>query len=256
MSNTASWVELMHFRVLGFRTCLSSSPSPGNGTEVLLPHNPHCREFSKLCWVAPHLCILISTGEVEASSLGRTAPGVSLHRARGCERLTGKAACTSVGSLQPALPPSSQLLVVLQRLVCMNMPLNSDGTVTFNATLFALVRTALKIKTEGMKADVCFPSMGNRLLVLQSARCAPFPALSEDLRAPCWWGKTLCSNPQLYISVGPETMGTCTGMRPSLEVVCVATMMSKPMPPQLCNFTVQLGSTSDPVPIPASALSC
>lgn len=36
-----------------------------------------------------------------------------------------------------------------QRLVSMNMPLNSDGTVTFNATLFALVRTALKIKTEG-----------------------------------------------------------------------------------------------------------
>uniref|UniRef100_A0A672P2V9 Voltage-dependent L-type calcium channel subunit alpha-1F-like n=1 Tax=Sinocyclocheilus grahami TaxID=75366 RepID=A0A672P2V9_SINGR len=34
-------------------------------------------------------------------------------------------------------------------LVAMNMPLNSDGTVTFNATLFALVRTALKIKTEG-----------------------------------------------------------------------------------------------------------
>lgn len=33
----------------------------------------------------------------------------------------------------------------------MNMPLNSDGTVTFNATLFALVRTALKIKTEGTK---------------------------------------------------------------------------------------------------------
>ena len=32
----------------------------------------------------------------------------------------------------------------------MNVPLNSDGTVTFNATLFALVRTSLKIKTEGM----------------------------------------------------------------------------------------------------------
>ncbi|EGW06086.1 Voltage-dependent L-type calcium channel subunit alpha-1F [Cricetulus griseus] len=31
----------------------------------------------------------------------------------------------------------------------MNVPLNSDGTVTFNATLFALVRTSLKIKTEG-----------------------------------------------------------------------------------------------------------
>lgn len=29
------------------------------------------------------------------------------------------------------------------------MPLNSDGTVMFNATLFALVRTSLKIKTEG-----------------------------------------------------------------------------------------------------------
>ncbi|KAM8830836.1 dihydropyridine-sensitive L-type skeletal muscle calcium channel subunit alpha-1-like [Synchiropus picturatus] len=36
-----------------------------------------------------------------------------------------------------------------KRLVGMNMPLNGDGTVTFNATLFALVRTALKIKTEG-----------------------------------------------------------------------------------------------------------
>lgn len=36
-----------------------------------------------------------------------------------------------------------------QRLVSMNMPLNSDGTVMFNATLFALVRTSLKIKTEG-----------------------------------------------------------------------------------------------------------
>jgi hypothetical protein len=38
---------------------------------------------------------------------------------------------------------------VLQRLVSMNMPLNSDGTVMFNATLFALVRTSLRIKTEG-----------------------------------------------------------------------------------------------------------
>ncbi|XP_048873398.1 calcium channel, voltage-dependent, L type, alpha 1F subunit isoform X2 [Brienomyrus brachyistius] len=39
--------------------------------------------------------------------------------------------------------------VACKRLVAMNMPLNSDGTVTFNATLFALVRTALKIKAEG-----------------------------------------------------------------------------------------------------------
>uniref|UniRef100_A0A8C9YJW3 Voltage-dependent L-type calcium channel subunit alpha n=1 Tax=Sander lucioperca TaxID=283035 RepID=A0A8C9YJW3_SANLU len=39
--------------------------------------------------------------------------------------------------------------IYFTRLVAMNMPLNSDGTVMFNATLFALVRTALKIKTEG-----------------------------------------------------------------------------------------------------------
>jgi hypothetical protein len=34
----------------------------------------------------------------------------------------------------------------------MNVPLHSDGTVTFNATLFALVRTSLKIKTDGQPA--------------------------------------------------------------------------------------------------------
>uniref|UniRef100_UPI0037E7AF9C voltage-dependent L-type calcium channel subunit alpha-1D n=1 Tax=Semicossyphus pulcher TaxID=241346 RepID=UPI0037E7AF9C len=39
--------------------------------------------------------------------------------------------------------------VACRRLVAMNVPLHSDGTVTFNATLFALVRTSLKIKTEG-----------------------------------------------------------------------------------------------------------
>ena len=37
----------------------------------------------------------------------------------------------------------------MQRLVSMNMPLNSDGTVMFNATLFAVVRTSLHIYTEG-----------------------------------------------------------------------------------------------------------
>ncbi|CAF4117037.1 unnamed protein product [Rotaria sp. Silwood2] len=36
-----------------------------------------------------------------------------------------------------------------KKLVSMNMPLNQDGTVMFNATLFALIRTSLKIKTEG-----------------------------------------------------------------------------------------------------------
>lgn len=47
------------------------------------------------------------------------------------------------------------LLFIPQRLVSMNMPLNSDGTVMFNATLFALVRTALRIKTEGEKFADC-----------------------------------------------------------------------------------------------------
>ena len=35
----------------------------------------------------------------------------------------------------------------------MNMPLNSDGTVMFNATLFALVRTNLQIKNTGKNKD-------------------------------------------------------------------------------------------------------
>ncbi|OQV25674.1 Voltage-dependent L-type calcium channel subunit alpha-1C [Hypsibius exemplaris] len=39
--------------------------------------------------------------------------------------------------------------VACKRLVSMNMPLNADGTVNFNATLFALVRTALLIEVEG-----------------------------------------------------------------------------------------------------------
>ncbi|XP_056130820.1 voltage-dependent L-type calcium channel subunit alpha-1D [Lampris incognitus] len=39
--------------------------------------------------------------------------------------------------------------VACKRLVAMNVPLHADGTVTFSATLFALVRTSLKIKTEG-----------------------------------------------------------------------------------------------------------
>lgn len=56
----------------------------------------------------------------------------------------------------------------------MNMPLNSDGTVMFNATLFALVRTALKIKTEGIR-QIVIPlhcSYNNTLLVLsQNVLC-------------------------------------------------------------------------------------
>ncbi|VDP35264.1 unnamed protein product [Soboliphyme baturini] len=43
-----------------------------------------------------------------------------------------------------------------KRLVSMNMPLNSDGTVCFNSTLFALVRTNLKIYTEGNQQHALF----------------------------------------------------------------------------------------------------
>merc|ERR1712051_1140987 len=39
--------------------------------------------------------------------------------------------------------------VACKRLVAMNMPLKADGTVTFTATLFALIRTSLQIKMEG-----------------------------------------------------------------------------------------------------------
>ena len=46
--------------------------------------------------------------------------------------------------------------VACKRLVSMNMPLQSDGTVMFNATLFALIRTSLKIKTEGSLFYSCF----------------------------------------------------------------------------------------------------
>ncbi|XP_043279830.1 muscle calcium channel subunit alpha-1 isoform X5 [Venturia canescens] len=48
--------------------------------------------------------------------------------------------------------------VACKRLVSMNMPLNSDGTVLFNATLFAVVRTSLRIKTEG-NIDECNASL-------------------------------------------------------------------------------------------------
>lgn len=39
-------------------------------------------------------------------------------------------------------------IVAYKRLIKMNMPLHSDNTVTFTATLFSLVRTSLKIMTE------------------------------------------------------------------------------------------------------------
>lgn len=52
-------------------------------------------------------------------------------------------------SILPKLTQPVFTIFYFQRLVSMNMPLNSDGSVNFNATLFALVRTSLSIKTEG-----------------------------------------------------------------------------------------------------------
>ena len=37
----------------------------------------------------------------------------------------------------------------------MNMPLKPDGTVTFTATLFAVIRTSLRIKMDGACIDTC-----------------------------------------------------------------------------------------------------
>lgn len=42
-----------------------------------------------------------------------------------------------------------------QKLVAMNMPLKPDGTVTFTATLFAVIRTSLRIKMDGACIDTC-----------------------------------------------------------------------------------------------------
>ena len=42
-----------------------------------------------------------------------------------------------------------------QKLVSMNMPLKPDGTVTFTATLFAVIRTSLRIKMDGACIDQC-----------------------------------------------------------------------------------------------------
>jgi len=58
------------------------------------------------------------------------------------------------------------LLSYIQRLVSMNMPLNSDGTVMFNATLFALVRTSLHIKTEGIFSSCLRVSVSHVYIIL------------------------------------------------------------------------------------------
>lgn len=131
----------------------------------------------------------------------------------------------------------------------MNMPLNSDGTVTFNATLFALVRTALKIKTEG-KTCSCLPlwpdggmlSLCCRVLVMHHS-----PTLSGDLRALACGarpsGATL-GFILLIISLDQRPWAhawDCSGQAWRTLLVagtCVAALKSEPLPPQLHSFTL------------------
>ncbi|KAA0195536.1 Voltage-dependent L-type calcium channel subunit alpha [Fasciolopsis buskii] len=62
---------------------------------------------------------------------------------------------TMLGKISPPLGFGSMCphTRACHKLVRMNMPLNSDGTVFFNATLFALVRRNLKIKIPGEDKD-------------------------------------------------------------------------------------------------------
>ena len=93
--------------------------------------------------------------------------------------------------------------VACKRLVSMNMRLNADGTVNFNATLFALVRTSLNIMTDGnidesneelrnqlttifktidMKMlDSCCPGPGCEMIVLSAMRYTDHVSMLQ-----CW----------------------------------------------------------------------
>jgi len=76
--------------------------------------------------------------------------------------------------------------VACKRLVSMNMRLNSDGTVNFNATLFALVRTSLNIMTDGnidesneaLRVQILKIFKGMDMDMLD--KCCPGPGLLEE----------------------------------------------------------------------------
>jgi len=75
--------------------------------------------------------------------------------------------------------------VACKRLVAMNMPLSADGTVNFNATLFALVRTSLNILTEG-NIDEANEELRHQILkifrqtdVAVLDQCCPPPKLNQ-----------------------------------------------------------------------------
>lgn len=104
-----------------------------------------------------------------------------------------------------------------QRLVAMNVPLHPDGTVTFNATLFALVRTSLKIKTEGEvfhpHTHTCgtgtFLSTSHWMFHLLSG---PIDQQNEELKLIIkkLWKRT---KPKLIDEVIPPPRGELSGFR-------------------------------------------
>jgi len=76
--------------------------------------------------------------------------------------------------------------VACKRLVSMNMRLNADGTVNFNATLFALVRTSLNIMTDG-NIDESNEELRKQLMEIFKTidmkmldSCCPGPGLLEE----------------------------------------------------------------------------
>lgn len=94
----------------------------------------------------------------------------------------------------------------------MNMPLNSDGTVTFNATLFALVRTALKIKTEGTQIHIVgFLWLVDRFTGLFWT--GNFEKANEELRAiikQIWKRTSMKLLDQVIPPIGGDTTDTFT----------------------------------------------
>merc|ERR1719427_2473079 len=76
--------------------------------------------------------------------------------------------------------------VACKRLVSMNMRLNPDGTVNFNATLFALVRTSLNIMTDG-NIDESNEELRQQIIKIFKTldismldSCCPGPSLLEE----------------------------------------------------------------------------
>jgi len=76
--------------------------------------------------------------------------------------------------------------VACKRLVSMNMRLNADGTVNFNATLFALVRTSLNIMTDG-NIDESNEELRQQIIKIFKTldmnmldSCCPGPGLLEE----------------------------------------------------------------------------